>query len=579
MNIDVLQLKLCRRLADGRIESAEALVHRVATTLAEAECAYGATATETRAVAGQFERLMLDNVFWPSGRVLHGAGGRQPQLASCFVLPARDDFDAMLDTVVTAARCHRGGGGTGFDFSAIRERGAEISTSEAGSAAGPVAWIRLIDAETTTVMQGGKMRGANLASLVPTHPDIFEFIDAKSSPGSLPNFNTSVAVSDEMMEALLNDEPITLISPRSGAAVGRVAGSEIWRALTENAWRTGDPGLLFIDVINRANTLRRSLGPIRTTNPCGEQTLFEFEASNLGSINLAALVEPGGGIRWDELADVVALAVRLLDNVIDACIYPDPRITAMARANRRIGLGVMGFADLLIALGVPYDSTEALAIADRLGEEIARAAAAATEALATERGVFPNFSLSDATRPARHCAVTSIAPTGTISMVAGCSSGIEPRFAPVYRKNVLHADGVVSVDADLLAAVASHRGLDEAAATQLIAAVPVDNLGLPADVARVFRYAHDVPASAHVAMAATWQRWIDNGISKTVNLPASATPSDVETAYADAWRLGCKGVSVYREGSRIEDLLAATRGELAPVLIQSKLIAADRLRG
>jgi ribonucleoside-diphosphate reductase alpha chain len=563
---EVLEAKLGRRLPGGGTaaigathrETAEQILDRVSGTLGDVERRYGAGDPGAAAWAGRFRALMADNRFWPSGRILNNCGAVQGQLASCFVLPLDDDFGSVLEALSLAARCHRTGGGTGFDLSRLRERGAPISTAEAAGASGPVSWLDLFDAETSVVMQGGKMRGANLASLSVRHPDVLEFVDAKAVVGRLSCFNLSVSVDDRFFAQLDAGEEIELVSPVDGRVVRKLPATEIWDRIAANAWRTGDPGLLFVDAINRHNVLLDHLGPIRTTNPCGEQTLYPYEASNLGSLNLHAFLDAAGtGIDWAMLADSAEQAVRLLDNAIDASVYPDPRITAMAHANRRIGLGVMGFADLLVALGVPYDSDECLALVDRLGACIRDAAQRASERLAAERGAFPNWEHSSLTTPRRHCAVTTIAPTGTISMVAGCSSGIEPRFAAAWNKDVLTAEGIDFVDTDLVADVRRATGASEAEA-----AVAVSERGagaLPADdPARArYRYAYDVSGRWHVRVAAQWQRWIDNAVSKTVNMPRDATAADVGDALRASWEAGCKGVSVYRQGSRERDLLQA----------------------
>ena len=565
MTPEVLEAKLGRRLpgsaGGSRRETADQILDRVAGTLGDVERRHGAGDAEATAWAGRFRALMADNRFWPSGRILNNCGAVQGQLASCFVLPIDDDFGSVLEALTLAARCHRTGGGTGFDLSGLRERGAAISTAEAAGASGPVSWLDLFDAETSVVMQGGKMRGANLASISVRHPDVLEFIDAKAVVGRLSCFNLSVSVDDRFFAQLDAGEEVELVSPVDGRVVRKLPAAAIWQQIADNAWSTGDPGLLFVDAINRHNVLLDHLGPIRTTNPCGEQTLYPYEASNLGSLNLRTFLSADGAgapaVDFAALEESVEQAVRLLDNAIDASVYPDPRITAMAHANRRIGLGVMGFADLLVALGVPYDSTECLALVDRLGACIRDSGRRASERLAAERGPFPNWEHSTLATPTRNCAVTTIAPTGTISMVAGCSSGIEPRFAAAWNKDVLTADGIDFVDTDLVADVMRATGV-----TETEAAVAVSERGagaLPADdPARArYRYAYDVSGLWHVRVAAQWQRWIDNAVSKTVNMPRDATAADVGDALRASWEAGCKGVSVYRQGSRERDLLQA----------------------
>ena len=552
----VLVTKLGRRSGGRLVEDAADIVLRVAGSLADVERRFGAGDAEVERRRQEFLGLMTGNRFWPSGRILNNCGTRQSQLASCFVLPVEDDLGAIFDVVKLAAQCHRTGGGTGFDLSRVRERGAPISTAEAGGASGPSSWLHVVDAATSVVAQGGKMRGACLASLSVEHPDIIEFIDAKREVGRLHNLNISVLISDAYMAALAAGGRIDLVSPVDGRVVRSVPATDIWQRIGRNAWRTGDPGVLFADRINDANPLAAHLGPITTTNPCGEQTLYPYEASNLGSVNLASFLNAATGeIDWAGLEATVTSAVRLLDNAIDASRYPDERVSAMAQDNRRLGLGVMGYADLLVGLGVGYDSPAAMELIDRIGALIKQAAWAASRQLAKERGPFPNWTHTAMPEPSRNCAITTIAPTGTISMVAGCSSGIEPRFAAIWVKDVLLDSGVHYVDEDLLSEVQQARQLTRREAMEVLARVPVAELGLPGIRAGRYRYAHDVSGEWHVRTVAQWQRYIDNAISKTVNLPGDCTPDQVGEMFALAWRLGCKGLSVYRQGSRERDLL------------------------
>ncbi|MET8770422.1 adenosylcobalamin-dependent ribonucleoside-diphosphate reductase [Streptomyces sp. NPDC004658] len=562
MNTEVIHAKLARRTGeDRRVETPDDLVDRVARTLAGTERAHHPAAEADERVrhwTARYRALMTENRFWPSGRILNNAGTAQAQLASCFVLPLADDFASVFDTLTTAAACHRTGGGTGFDLTPLRERGAPISSAEAAGASGPVSWLRLFDAETSVVAQGGKMRGANLASMSVYHPDVREFVDAKRTVGRLHTFNLSVAVDDAFLHAVEANHEINLVSPLTGEVTERIAAAGLWERICTNAWRTGDPGVLFTDAINRANPLVDRLGPIRTTNPCGEQTLYPYEASTLGSLNLTAFLRPDHrSVDVTLLAETVRDAVRLLDSSIDASHYPCTRIGEASRANRRLGLGVMGYADLLVGMGIAYDSDAALDLVDLIGATIRDAAWEASEQLAVERGPYPNWTPAHRPLPVRNCAVTTIAPTGTISMVAGCSSGVEPRFAPVWNKDVMRPDGITHADEDLLAALRRHGGLDRQAALDLLRHKPLHELPLPAEVSRAFRYAHSIAPSWHVRTVARWQRYTDNAVSKTVNLPYDCTPADVSAAFLEAWRLGCKGLSVYREGSRTRDLLTA----------------------
>lgn len=572
----ILEAKIARRLeqeADTGVERADEILERVAGTLATVEADYGAGGQEVHNWQSRFHALMSENRFWPSGRILNNCGTARRELASCFVLPVTDDFNEIFDTLQLAALCHRGGGGTGFDFTSIRERGAAISSSDAAGSSGPVSWLQLFNAETHVVMQGGKMRGANLGSLSIRHPDIMEFIEAKSTVGYLTNFNLSVSVDDAFMLALQADETIELVSPSSGLTVGRIRAAEIWQRIAECAHRTGDPGVLFLDTINRSNPLKAHLGPIKTTNPCGEQTLYPYEPSNLGSINLAAFLNPAGMFDWTAFEQTVGEATRLLDNAVDVADYPDPRITRMSRANRRLGLGVMGFADLLSGLGISYDSDAALDLIDRLGSRLREVAWSTSEELAAARGSFPNFEFTGWERPVRNCAITTLAPTGTISMIAGASSGIEPKFAPYWKKDVLTEGGYVHTDPALLQDLTSHLGVTDEQARQLIATTAVAKLPLPDQVRRRHRYAHEVSGEWHVRIAARWQRYIDNAVSKTINLSRDCTPAEVADILTLSWSLGCKGVSVYRQGSRDQDLLESLGASLVPeTLPQSRAL-------
>ncbi|WP_159074303.1 adenosylcobalamin-dependent ribonucleoside-diphosphate reductase [Streptomyces dioscori] len=579
MNISVLEGKLGRRTATRtgsvRTETAEEILDRVAGTLGGVESRY-TSASAAHHWAARFRAMMAENRFLPSGRVLNNCGTRQGQLASCFVLPLPDEFAGIFDTLGLAAACHRTGGGTGFDLSALRESGAGISSAEAAGASGPVSWLHLFDTETKVTMQGGKMRGANLASLSVRHPDIFAFLDAKARVGDLSNFNISVSVDDAFMRALAAGEEIALVRPQDGRAVRTVPAAEIWERLAQNAWRTGDPGVLFPDTVNRANPLAGHLGPIRTTNPCGEQTLYPYEASNLGSVNLAAFGR-GGHIDWPALEQTVADATRLLDNAIDASRYPDPRITGMAHANRRLGLGVMGFADLLVGLGIPYDSQSTLTLIDELGSRIREVTREASRQLALERGSFPNWEHTGWSRPARNCGITTVAPTGTISMVAGCSAGIEPRFSAVWNKDVLTEDGVTFVDEELLADVRRSTGLAAEDALDLVRTKALADLPLAAGARARYRYAHHISPAWHVRVAARWQRHVDNAVSKTVNLPYSATASDAAEVYRLSWELGCKGTSLYRQGSRDQDLMETRVAAETPGAAEIRGAAEDRV--
>jgi ribonucleoside-diphosphate reductase alpha chain len=417
----------------------------------------------------------------------------------------------------------------------------------------------VFNAATDAIRQGGVRRGANMGVLRVDHPDVLEFIRAKSDPARLRNFNVSVAVTDEFMRALAAGETYALRSPRTGAEVRRLDARRVWQLIAQMAWRSGEPGVIFIDRINAVNPTP-ALGEMESTNPCGELPLLPFEACNLASIDVGKLVE-GGAFDWARLGDLVALGVRFLDDVIDVSHYPLPEIAAVTRANRKIGLGVMGFADALIRLGVAYDSDEALAVADRLGRFIEERAQAASAQLAVERGAFANWSGSRWERsgspPLRNATTTTIAPTGTISILAGCSGGIEPLYAVSFVRQVLEGERLVDVHPLFIAAAKAGGWYSEALMQAIAERGSVRGMDeVPAEAQRLFATAHDVAPSWHLRMQATFQRHVHNAVSKTINFPRSAAVGDVEAAFSEAYRLGCKGVTVYRDGSRDEQVLA-----------------------
>jgi ribonucleoside-diphosphate reductase alpha chain len=477
------------------------------------------------------------------------AGRPHGQLAACFVLPIGDDLEQIFDALKWAALIHQSGGGTGFSFSRLRPRGDLVRTTH-GVASGPVSFIRVFDAATETIKQGGVRRGANMAVLRVDHPDILDFVDAKRGPG-LGNFNVSVAVTDAFMEAVGAGRSFGLLHPRTGAVVREVPARDLFRRIAEDAWGSGEPGLLFLDRVNAANPTP-DLGAIESVNPCGEQPLLPFEACTLGSVNLAGMAR-GDEVDRDRLSAVVRDGVRFLDDVLDVNVWPLPQVAEISRRNRKIGIGVMGWADLLVRLGVAYDEPRALELAEEVMSFVQREAHAESERLAGERGPFPGWVTSaPASRgepPRRNATVTTIAPTGTLSVIAGCSSGIEPLFAVAYVRHAL--DGVeLREEHPLLAGWLSGPGREAALAAVRAAGRARGVPGVPVEVERLFATAHDVSPEAHVRMQAAFQRHVDNGVSKTVNLPAAATVEAVEAAFRLAHELGLKGITVYRDGSR-----------------------------
>jgi ribonucleoside-diphosphate reductase alpha chain len=509
----------------------------------------------------RFHELLASRDFLPNSPTLMNAGTALGQLSACFVLPVEDSMESIFEALKQMALVQRTGGGTGFSFSALRPRG-DLVASTSGIASGPVSFMKIFDCATEHIKQGGKRRGANMGVLGVEHPDILEFIRAKVGTGVLSNFNLSVSLTDAFMQAAARDESYDLIHPRTGRPAGRMPAAEVWRAIVEAAWQTGDPGVLYRDAINRANPTPQ-LGAIEATNPCGEVPLLPCESCNLGSINAARFVHESGGraaFDWLRLDAVVRDAVRFLDDVIEVNRYPLPPVEAATRRTRKIGLGVMGFAETLIRLGISYDSGAAERFAERLMRAVSEAAARASAALAATRGSFPAWPESvygGARLPTRNATRTAIAPTGTIGIIAGTSASIEPLFALAYRRRgVLGGETLREVN-PLFVESLERCGCD---ASRVLAEVLergrlADVAAVPEALKRLFVTALEIPAERHLAMQAAFQRHVDNSVSKTINLPQEATPEDVARAYRRAWELGLKGITVYRYGARAGQVL------------------------
>jgi ribonucleoside-diphosphate reductase alpha chain len=558
----VLERRYLLRDEEGLVvETPAELFRRVARAVAQAE-----PPAERERAAERFEARMAALELLPNSPTLMNAGRPHGQLAACFVLPVDDDLAGIFDALKWAALIHQSGGGTGFAFSRLRPRGDVVKTTH-GVASGPVSFMRVYDAATEIIKQGGVRRGANMAVLAASHPDIEEFVDAKRGPG-LENFNLSVAAPDALFRAAAGREPWPLRHPRTGAVVRTIDAQALLERVAESAWASGEPGLVFIDRVEAENPTPDA-GRFEAVNPCGEQPLLPYEACTLGSVNLGAF-ERGGRVDLDALGACVRDGVRFLDDVLDVNVWPLPQIAEISHRNRKIGLGVMGWADLLVRLGIPYDAPEALAAADEVMAFVQREAHAASEALARERGAFPGFPTSALARrglaPRRNATVTTIAPTGTLALIAGCSSGIEPLFALAYVRRALDASELRH-EHPLLGAALREAGAEAALATIRTMGRARGIQGVPERVGRVFATAHDVSPEAHVRMQAVFQRHVDNGVSKTINLPRHATVDDVAGAYQLAFELGCKGITVYRDGSREKQVLTsgATRnGEECP---------------
>jgi ribonucleoside-diphosphate reductase alpha chain len=563
----VLDRRYLKKDEDGNvIEKPEQMFRRVARFIARAEEKYGGP-ERVAEMEQVFYRMMTELKFLPNSPTLMNAGRELGQLAACFVLPIEDSMEGIFDSLKNAALIHKSGGGTGFSFSRLRSKNSRVGTT-GGIASGPVSFMRIFNTATEQVKQGGTRRGANMAILRVDHPDIQEFIKSKQDNRELNNFNISVGVTDAFMDAVKANRFYDLIEPNTQKKIGELNSVDVYLAMVDQAWKNGDPGVIFLDRINRDNPTPE-LGEIESTNPCGEQPLLPMESCNLGSINLAGFVmetPDGAAVDYDGLKEMVRNAVRFLDDTIDMSRYPLPEIDRMVRGNRKIGLGVMGFADMLFALGIPYNSEEALQKAEEIMAFVQRESYEASRHLAGERGVFENFEKSvfrgRKGSQLRNATTTTIAPTGTLSIIANCSSGIEPLFALSFVRNVMDNDRMLEVNPHFERAAResgfySRELLDAVARTGSIAHMEE----IPEEVRRVFVTAHDVSPEWHVRMQAAFQKYTDNAVSKTVNLPADATAQDVLKVYNLAYELGCKGVTIYRDGSKENQVLSFSEGE------------------
>jgi ribonucleoside-diphosphate reductase alpha chain len=559
----VLEARYLLRDAERRvIETPAQLFERVACAVAQAETEFGGEGAGCW--AERFHALMAAREFLPNSPTLMNAGTALGQLSACFVLPVADTMESIFEALKNMALVQRTGGGTGFSFSALRPRG-DVVVSTGGEASGPVSFMRIFDCATAHIKQGGKRRGANMGVLGIEHPDILEFVAAKREPGALANFNTSVSATDAFLRAAAAGADCELVNPRSGKVVRRLNAGALFDAIAGAAWETGDPGMLFRDAIERANPAPH-LGRIEATNPCGEVPLLAYESCTLGSVNVARFVREAGGAAafdWERLAQVAAEAVRFLDDVIEVNRYPLPEIGQATRRTRKIGLGVMGFADALIRLGIGYDSDAAVHFASALMRALADAAARASAVLADRRGAYPAWSEHAAVPRMRNATRTAIAPTGTIGIIAGASASIEPLFALAYRRtNVLGGQTLEEVS-PLFVEALERRGL---AAARILAAVRENGrlaevAGVPAELKRLFATALEIPPERHLAIQAAFQRHVDNAVSKTINLPREAAAADVARTYRRAWELGLKGITVYRYGAKPAQVLELGAGQ------------------
>lgn len=575
----VLRKRILARDATGHvIETPEAMFQRVARNIASADLQYG-TKADVRASEQAFLEVMTRLEFLPNSPTLMNAGRDLAQLSACFVLPIEDSMESIFGTLADTALIQKSGGGTGFSFSRLRPREDTINSTQ-GESSGPVSFMRLYNFATEVTRLGGKRAGANMAILRVDHPDIEEFIAAKTNPLELNTFNISVAVTDEFMAKVKTAEPYDLINPRTGATVGQLDARTVFRRIVESAWRNGEPGVIFIDRINRDNPTP-DLGPIESTNPCGEQPLLPYESCVLGSINLARF-KCDGGVDYPRLKEVVRIGVHFLDNIIDKSEFPIPEIRLRTTGNRKIGLGVMGWADLLLNLGIAYDSEEAVGLADEVMSFISQEASQASIELAQKRGPFPRWHLEHIYEesnqpPRRNATVTTVAPTGTISLIANCSSGIEPIYSIAYRRLSFGSERMLFVH-PLFAQYAREQGFYSESLMERLSEMGSlhDIPEATAQAKRLFVTTHDIAPAWHVRMQAAFQKHIDAAVSKTINFLNDATVEEVGASYKLAYSLGCKGITIYRDGSRDRQVLSTQSADLTEPLTLTAASQAER---
>jgi ribonucleoside-diphosphate reductase alpha chain len=568
----VLERRYLKKDSDGNpIESPANMFRRVARFISQAEKKFGKDGDARQVeMEARFYEMMTDLDFLPNSPTLMNAGRSLGQLAACFVLPVEDSMDGIFDALKNAAVIHKSGGGTGFSFSRLRPKNSQVGTT-GGIASGPVSFMKIFNTATEQVKQGGTRRGANMAILRIDHPDIMEFIFCKRDKNSLNNFNISVGLTETFMQALHNNSDYALLDPRDKSQVGKFNAAEVYKALVYQAWSSGDPGIVFLDRLNKDNPTPE-IGEIESTNPCGEQPLLPMEACNLGSINVSRFVIEKEGqtqIDYPRLKKIIHTAVRFLDNTIEMSTYPLPKIEKMVKGNRKIGLGIMGFADLLFRLNISYNSEKALEIAEQIMGFIQSESHRASAGLAKERGVFKNFKKSIFANKSgsayRNATTTTIAPTGTLSIIGNCSSGVEPLFALSFVRTVMDNDKLIEVNPFFEAVAKEHGFYSESLMDTIAKSGSISHMQqIPEEIREVFVTAHDVSPQWHIRMQAAFQKYTDNAVSKTVNLPKDATEEDVMKIYNMAYELGCKGVTIYRDGSKENQVLSFAKEEDHP---------------
>jgi len=557
------QRYLCKNEEGEIIETPQQMFRRVAKAIAKVEFRYGKTKTEVKALEREYLKMMTRLEFLPNSPTLMNAGTKLGQLSACFVLPVDDSIDSIFEAILFTSKIHKTGGGTGFAFSRIRPK-EDVVKSTGGIASGPISFMTVFDAATEVIKQGGKRRGANMGVLRVDHPDIWDFVVCKEKEGMLRNFNISVGITKDFMKAVFKDKEFKVINPRTKKAIQKIKARALWNLILTMSWKNGEPGVIFLDKINEGNPTP-GVGKIEATNPCGEQPLLPYESCNLGSINLSKFLKNGRGktrkakLDWVKLKKTIRLSVHFLDNVIDANKFPLPVIKEKTLANRKIGLGVMGFADMLLQLGIRYNTKEAVDLGRKIISFILHEGIQMSRELGKEKGSFPNKDKSIYAHEdfLRNATITTIAPTGTISIIANCSSGIEPIFAVVQKRNVKDSMGKDFVEVNPAIRISLElKGLwgpkmEEA----LIKTQCIDCTTLPKEFKEAFITAAEISPEWHVRMQAAFQENTDNAVSKTINLPFESTVTDIEKIYELAYKLGCKGITVYRDGSRRYQLL------------------------